>query len=143
MATFNIEIEEAGDEPVTFTLSGKKLSDGKRWKEEFTSLRALPIGAVVDLGEGVLPAADAAAFVEACLEDKSAARFGKLIRDRDRVVTAEALADTTRRLYAEMMGRPTKPPVDSAGGPDDTGATSTDGSSSAAPTSEPSTPVGS
>jgi hypothetical protein len=131
---FSVEVHDIPDEGFDFLVSGKTRK-GKRWEETFTALPAMPIGALVDLGNGVMPASDCALFVATLLTPESAKRFEVLIRDKDRILTELALADITSRLFSAMAGRPTVPPVDLQGGSNATGTTSMDGSSSMASTS--------
>lgn len=141
MPAFSLEVE-APNEAIDFVLTGRTVA-GDRWEELFTALPAMPIGALVDLGDGMMPATDCARFVAGLLMPESAERFELLIRDKARIITDQALAALTTKLFSAMTGRPTKPPADSLGGSSATGTTSTGGSSSTASTSVASTGQGS
>lgn len=136
MPTFDVAVATPIDS-VDFSVSGKT-REGLPWSETFTALPAMPVGCLVDLGNGTMPATDCAVFVAGLLMPESTERFEALIRDKDRIITDYALADIMQRLFSAMVGRPTAPPVDSQGGSSATGTTSMGGSSSPASTPEPS-----
>lgn len=134
---FSIVTKDRGD-PITFDVSGLTLH-GDKWTETFTSLPALPIGLLADLGDGVFPAKIAAEFIHGLLEPGyeetdaegktfwvagSDERFARLIRDKNRLVVDADLAAILQQLFAALTGRPTQPSSGSPTGSDGVGTTS-------------------
>ncbi len=125
---FEIDIDPPG-QPVSFTVKGHTV-DGGEWSEAFTALPAIPAGAMVDLGNGLMPTVDAARFIGSILVEADVERWEALIRDKERIVSEVALAKILTHVFAGVSGRPIVPLESSSSGPGDTGASSTGGSSS-------------
>lgn len=118
---FDAAAREAVGEPLTFTLGG----------ETFTTTPELPAMPMLKLAakaeeEGPAAAAAFYEFIQAMLAEEDVARF-ETMATRTRF-GMETLKDVVSWLLAEMTGRPTQRPSDSAGRPLTTSEPSTDDS---------------
>lgn len=116
---FDAAAREASGEPLTFTLGGEVFTT----TPELPALPMLKLAAAADK-EGAEAAAAFYEFVQAMLVPGDAPRFEAMaLRTR---LGMEALGEVVRWLIAEMTGRPTQRPSDSAERPSTPSPSSTD-----------------
>lgn len=136
------EPTQEGDEPepIAFTLGGVGSIDGQKWEESFSAVPVAPGGVLDDLtssvsldertGNTVVHHMRVLQFFRGVLIDDDVERFEALVRDKNRVVPLEKLADILAWLTEELTGRPTQPSSTSGRGRRNAGTTSTGGSRS-------------
>lgn len=111
---FDTADDYSAQPPVTFVVTGKRVSSGGTFEETFTCLPELPAGYITDLivatdGSLVLQVRAALAFISGCLGEEDAERFTRLCYDRDTVVPGPTLGRIATRLIERYTGFPTLP----------------------------------
>jgi len=108
-------------EPLSFTLTGKRASDGEAWEEEFLCWPRVAPQAIADLalalrvnaqGDRIWNAQAVISFVRrALIDDPNRGRWFALCNDSDRALDLnDDLGPVIIWLAEEYTGRPTEPP---------------------------------
>lgn len=106
---------EAAHQPLTFDIEGVDTKK-KKWIESFSAIPEVPGAEILDFiadadsDDGGRAAQALIDFLEGVIIEEDRERFAKLIRDKQRIIEMELIAQICEWLVSEYTDRPTESP---------------------------------